>query len=82
VAVSLSRFHAITRQLPRTAEQGADTITWRAASPQAAQVSGWSWLDREPHTTHVLPGTAGAPEERRQLWDTLTKLTGLNRRTG
>jgi len=76
VSASLPGFHAVTRRLLRTAEQGADTITWLAASPEAARVSGWFWLDREPHTTHVFPGTEGSPEERRQLWDTLTALTG------
>jgi len=75
VVTSLPTFHAVTRHLLRSSEQGADTITWLAAAPQAAQVSGWFWLDREPHTTHVLPGTEGTPEERRQLWDALTALT-------
>jgi len=80
VVTSLPRFHAITRHLLRTAEQGADTITWLAASPEAARVSGWFWLDREPHTTHVLPGTEGTPEERQRLRDALTALTGWKER--
>ena len=63
------------RRLLRTAEQGADTITWLAASPEAAKVDGVFWLDREPHVTHVFPGTDPTPEERRQLWEVLTKLT-------
>jgi NAD(P)-dependent dehydrogenase (short-subunit alcohol dehydrogenase family) len=75
VASSLPGFHVVTRRLLRTAEQGADTITWLAASPEAARVSGGFWLDREPHVTHVFPGTDPTPEERRQLRDALTRLT-------
>ena len=75
VASSLPGFHTVTRRLLRTPEQGADTITWLAASPEAAKASGGFWLDREPHVTHVFPGTDPTPEERRQLWEALTKLT-------
>jgi NAD(P)-dependent dehydrogenase (short-subunit alcohol dehydrogenase family) len=77
VSGSLPAFHAITRRLLRTPEQGADTITWLAAAPEAALTTGQFWLDRQPHTTHVFPGTAGSPAERRQLWETLERLTGL-----
>ena len=76
VAGSLPGFHTITRRLLRTAEQGADTVTWLAAAPEAAKVSGVFWLDREPHTTHVFPGTDPSPQERQQLWDALARLTG------
>ncbi len=80
VASSLPRFHTITRRLLRTADQGADTITWLAASTEAAKVSGVFWLDREPHTTHVLPGTDPSPQERQALWDALARLSGDARR--
>jgi dehydrogenase/reductase SDR family protein 12 len=76
VAESLPGFHTITRRLLRTAEQGADTVTWLAAAPEAAKVSGVFWLDRQPHTTHVFPGTDPSPQERQQLWDGLARLTG------
>jgi NAD(P)-dependent dehydrogenase (short-subunit alcohol dehydrogenase family) len=76
VAGSLPGFHTITRRLLRTAEQGADTVTWLAAAPEAAKVSGVFWLDREPHTTHVFPGTDPSPQGRQQLWDALARLTG------
>ena len=83
VASSLPGFHAVTRRLLRTPEQGADTITWLAASPEAARTSGVFWLDREPHVTHVLPGTDPTPEERQQLWEALATLTARSRaRTG
>jgi NAD(P)-dependent dehydrogenase (short-subunit alcohol dehydrogenase family) len=76
VASSLPGFHMITRRFLRTAEQGADTITWLAAAEEAAKVSGMFWLDREPHTTHVFPGTDPSPQERQELWDALARLTG------
>ena len=79
VASSLPGFHAVTRRLLRTPEQGADTITWLAASPEAARTSGVFWLDREPHVTHVLPGTDPTPEERQQLWEALSTLTARSR---
>jgi len=75
VAGSLPVFHTITRRFLRTAEQGADTITWLAAAEEAAKVTGVFWLDREPHTTHVLPGTDPSPQERQELWDALARLT-------
>jgi NAD(P)-dependent dehydrogenase (short-subunit alcohol dehydrogenase family) len=81
VAGSLPGFHRITRHLLRTAEQGADTITWLAASPEAARVSGVFWLDREPHTTHVFPGTDPSPQQRQALRDALDKLTSKETRT-
>jgi NAD(P)-dependent dehydrogenase (short-subunit alcohol dehydrogenase family) len=80
VATSLPAFHAITRRLLRTPEQGADTITWLAAAPEAAATTGQFWLDRQPHTTHVFPGTAGAPDVRQRLWDALTALTAAKER--
>jgi dehydrogenase/reductase SDR family member 12 len=76
VANSLPGFHAITRRLLRTADQGADTITWLAAAPEAAKVSGAFWLDRQQHPTQVFPGTDPSPQERQQLWDALARLTG------
>jgi dehydrogenase/reductase SDR family protein 12 len=83
VTGSLPGFYRITRRFLRTAEQGADTITWLAASPEAARVSGVFWLDREPHTTHVLPGTDPSPQQRQELLDALARLTDRSKtRTG
>ncbi len=80
VAGSLPVFHRITRRFLRTEEQGADTIAWLAAAPEAAKVTGAFWLDRAPHTTHVFPGTDPSPHERQQLWDALARLTGTGGR--
>ncbi len=81
VAGSLPAFHAITRRFLRTAGEGADTITWLAAAEEAAKVTGLFWLDREPHTTHVFPGTDPTPQERQALRDALDKLTSKETRT-
>jgi NAD(P)-dependent dehydrogenase (short-subunit alcohol dehydrogenase family) len=75
VAGSLPAFHAFTRRFLRTAGEGADTITWLAAAPEAAKVTGLFWLDREPHTTHVFPGTDPSPQERQALREALARLT-------
>ena len=75
VAASLPGFHRITRRFLRTAGEGADTITWLAAAEEAAKVSGMFWLDREPHTTHVFPGTDPSLQERQALRDALARLT-------
>lgn len=76
VETSLPTFYRITRRFLRTPEEGADTITWLAASREAGKVSGRFWLDREPHTTHILPGTWASQKERQQLWDALAELAG------
>ena len=80
VAGSLPAFHTITRRFLRTAGEGADTITWLAAAAEAAKVTGMFWLDREPHTTHVFPGTDPSPQERQALLDAMARLTSKETR--
>jgi len=74
VESSLPLFHKLTKRLLRTPEEGADTIIWLAASREAGKVSGYFWLDREPHITHVLPGTQESAEDRQRLWAALAQL--------
>lgn len=74
VETSLPLFHKLTKRLLRTPEEGADTITWLAASREAGKVSGYFWLDREPHITHVFPGTQESAEDRQRLWAALSQL--------
>ncbi|MBT8040018.1 MAG: SDR family NAD(P)-dependent oxidoreductase [Xanthomonadales bacterium] len=64
---SLPGFYRLMRPLLRSPEQGADTIAWLAAAPSAAETSGRFYLDREPHVTTVLPGTAGTARQRARL---------------
>ncbi len=64
--------------LLRSPEQGADTIVWLAAGPEAAAFSGRFFLDRRPRATHRLPGTRrpdGAREAGR-LWELCRSRTG------
>ncbi len=77
VASSLPGFYRITRHLLRTPLEGADTIVWLAASKQAAGSTGRFWLDRQPRTTHVFPGTRESLEDRRRLWESLEELGNI-----
>jgi NAD(P)-dependent dehydrogenase (short-subunit alcohol dehydrogenase family) len=74
VRESLPGFHKLTRSVLRTPEQGADTIVWLAASPEAAGQTGKFWLDREPHLSAIFPGTAGSRSQRIQLINELERL--------
>jgi len=74
---ALPAFHRYLRPWLRTAEEGADTLIWLAAAPDAARVSGRFWLDRKIHPTHVFPGTRESPEDRMALVRALDELGGL-----
>ncbi len=71
---SLPGFHRFVRPLLRSPDQGADTITWLAASAVAGQTSGLFWLDRQPRATHVFPGTRETRAERRAFLAALDRL--------
>ena len=75
VRTSLPAFHKLTRAVLRTPEEGADTIVWLAAAPEAGRVSGKFWLDREPHLSVLFPGTGGNREQRDALVEELKRLT-------
>ena len=55
------------RRVLRSPEEGADTIIWLAVASEAAQASGKLWLDREPHSTHLLKRTRERSGERAAL---------------
>ena len=76
VSSSLPSFYRLTKKILRTPEEGADTVVWLAASREAAASTGRFWLDRQPHTTHVLPGTRESQEERKRLWSNLERISG------
>ena len=73
---SLPGFSKITRGIIRDAEQGADTIVWLAASPDAQRPTGAFWHDRRPRPEHYLPGRAESDQDRRRLWDAVQALAG------
>lgn len=67
VRSSLPRFHAVTKAILRTPDEGADTITWLAARRPAVP-SGRFWFDRAEARTHLLPTTRERPADRDALW--------------
>ena len=71
-----SAFYSIMRPLLRTPRQGADTIVWLAAADEAANESGGFWHDRELRATHRLQRTRESVEERTELWNQLSRLSG------
>jgi dehydrogenase/reductase SDR family protein 12 len=74
---ALPGFSSIVGPLLRTPEQGADTIVWLAAAPDAADPSGLFFLDRRPRAKHRLRRTR-RPDEAREaarLWRLCTERT-------
>lgn len=67
VESSLPGFTKITRRILRTPAQGADTIVWLATATEAAKTSGLFWLDRIPHSTHLVNKTRETPAQRNAL---------------
>lgn len=74
---SLPRFHALTRPLLRTPEQGADTAIWLCTAPHLKEVSGAFFFDRQRRRTHWLPWTRESETQRRELWRLCVGLAGL-----
>jgi dehydrogenase/reductase SDR family protein 12 len=64
-------FRTLTTPIIRAPEEGADTVVWLGAAPQALECTGRFWHDRRPRPTHYLFGASqDAPAERRRLWET------------
>ncbi len=76
---SLPAFHRFTRPMLRSVAEGADTVVWLVAAPEAGRTSGVFWHDRRPRPTTyaVLRRTHAAPAEARALWDYCVQATGL-----
>jgi dehydrogenase/reductase SDR family member 12 len=66
----LPLFRAVTRPIVRTPDEGADTVVWLGAAPEAVQTSGLFWHDRRARPTEY-PFGAGRDDgaARSQLWD-------------
>ncbi|MDX8141938.1 SDR family NAD(P)-dependent oxidoreductase [Lentzea sp. BCCO 10_0061] len=76
VAGSLPGFHQLTKTFLRTAEEGADTIVWLAATSPAPR-SGQFWHDRRARPTHLLPTTGEKPEDVVAFWQHCTSAVGI-----
>lgn len=77
VVRSLPRFHAVTRRILRSAEQGADTVAWLAACARLEGVTGRFWFDRRDVPTHLLRGTREDTAERQRLWEAVQAWSGV-----
>jgi dehydrogenase/reductase SDR family protein 12 len=70
VQQSLPTFRNLTRPFLRTADQGADTISWLVADDMVSGESGRFWCDRVVRPIHRLGRTrrSDTPEARAALW--------------
>ena len=77
VKTSIPRFHAVTKAILRTPEEGADTVIWLAAK-QPPPEGGRFWFDRQARTTHfgIGRGTRESQAERAKLMATLEEWIG------
>ncbi len=63
-------FRRVTGPILRTPQEGADTIVWLGAAPEALHSTGRFWQDRRPRPTHYRLGAGSESEaDRRRLWD-------------
>ena len=76
LADTLPGFYQVMGPLLRTPAQGADTIVWLAAHPDAAGLSGGLFLDRRPRPFDRAPMTRLTAADRRRLWDLVVARTG------
>ena len=74
---ALPGFTRIVGPLLRTAEEGADTIVWLAAAPDAADQSGLFFLDRRARAKHRLRRTR-RPDEAPRGGTSLAGLRGAH----
>lgn len=77
VRTSLPKFHKTMENLLRTAEQGADTVVWLAASPRPKGTRGKFWFDRRVAPEYPLPWTHESRLAREQLFDLCERVSGM-----
>lgn len=77
VVTSLPTFRKLTKPLLRTAEQGADTAIWLAAT-QPAPPTGRFWHDRRQRPEHYLPFTHDSGADRARIWAYCEQAIGLH----
>jgi dehydrogenase/reductase SDR family protein 12 len=73
---SLPRFHALTKRLLRTPQEGADTIVWLGTAARPARSSGGFWHDRRERPAHRVPWTKQTPHDHERLWAECEHLSG------
>lgn len=74
---ALPGFSRLLSPILRTPVEGADTIAWLAAAPEAATLSGMFFLDRRPRAIHRLRSTRRPDEaqEAARLWQLCVERT-------
>jgi NAD(P)-dependent dehydrogenase (short-subunit alcohol dehydrogenase family) len=77
LAKSLPAFHRQLSPWLRTPTQGADTIVWLAAAPDAHRASGQFWLDRKIRATQVFRHTRSSSKNNLELVNVLDEVSGL-----
>ena len=73
---SLPGFRSSMGSLLRSPAEGADTILWLAAAPEAKAASGRVYLDRRIRPFDRVPATRLSAADRRDLWDQVVALSG------
>jgi NAD(P)-dependent dehydrogenase (short-subunit alcohol dehydrogenase family) len=76
VATSLPAFRFVSGPLLRTADEGADTAVWLAAT-RPAPPTGRFWHDRRSRPQHYLLSTRHSDETRERLWRYCADAIGL-----
>jgi dehydrogenase/reductase SDR family member 12 len=77
LAEALPGFHGILGPLLRSPAQGIDTVAWLASDPDAGRKGGQLFLDRRPRPFDRVPATRLGPQQRRELWDAVVRLSGV-----
>jgi dehydrogenase/reductase SDR family protein 12 len=77
VALALPGFRTLTGPLLRTAEQGADTAVWLAATLPAPP-TGLFWHDRRQRPEHYLLSTRSTDGARERLWQYCAEAIGID----
>ncbi len=77
VTDSIPGFGSVMKPILRTAQAGADTIVWLAASPEAVQTTGKFWHDRAVRPTHYPSWRKDSPSAREALWQAVVDATGI-----
>jgi dehydrogenase/reductase SDR family member 12 len=77
IRTALPGFSRVLGPLLRTPEEGADTIAWLAAAPEAGAQSGLFFLDRRPRSKHRLRRTRILDDAREaaRLWELCVERT-------
>lgn len=70
---ALPTFAKIMGPILRTPDQGADTITFLAASEEGGERTGLFWHDRAPRPTHIRSATHATEAERADFLEELER---------